>query len=241
MKNRLSSKSGLTIIEIVAAMVILVIMVAGFATVFSFAGTSVFFAGHDAVSSADGRTKAENVLATAVSAGSADTDAKIKWKGGAEKSDVSVAHVSIDVPTTRGPDGDYNLYRRPLTNIPKEDLKRRPDPKIHYILFDYNGGTRLARSNLGNLIEVAYAQNTMPHKHGYSYHEIRYTTEMPYFDGAGISYPIVRPGYSLAGWYVNETGEIINNDNSYLPIDRNMYLTAIWKCNTCNRTDCNGH
>ena len=244
MKNRFSSESGMTLIEIIAAMVILVIIVAGFATVFSFAGTSVFIAGHDAVSSADGRTAADSVLASDFSEGSEDADARIRWKEGAQTSDVSVAHVSIDVPTARGPDGDFNLYRRPPNEIPRENPAYRPFPYLHKVFYDYNGGSKLefvSPSNWDNLYE-SYYNDTVLHNNGlisFNFHNVNNLT-FNHNDGMP-RYPIVRPGFTMVGWLVNETGDIINRENREYDVHRSLFLIAIWECNTCKRTDCDGH
>ena len=64
MKLRFTSESGMTLIEVITALLFLVIIAIGFTTLFTFTGRTVNYAGRDASANADARSAA-NALLTA--------------------------------------------------------------------------------------------------------------------------------------------------------------------------------
>ena len=116
--KRLKSKSGLTLVELVASMAILIIIVVGFATLYTFAVTTVFFAGHDSESNAAARSEADAFFAIEPDALPVipDSTATIFLRGNrvdaSFRIEVGVVHENITVTTARGDDGEINAYRR---------------------------------------------------------------------------------------------------------------------------------
>jgi hypothetical protein len=119
--KHIKSKSGLTLVEIIIAMVMLIIMVVGFTTLYTFAVTTVFIAGHDSVSNADARAEADAFFAI-------DPDdlpdtgtysVIIEFRGNPADPHVvtrgNVIRETFEVETVRGADGEINVFRRPTS------------------------------------------------------------------------------------------------------------------------------
>ena len=213
MKLKLASDSGMTLIEIIAALVILIIMVAGFATLFSFAGTSVFISGHDSVANEGGRTGTENLLAGPVSEDGADVVVSIDWNDSLDKTSVDTKRESTDVPIVRGPDGSFDLYRRPDAEIEIEHPAQRPFPILHTVIYDLNGGyleTSDGQRTYYRFSEEVHAgQHLNPHEL-FMYHP----------DGLRFSH-----------WFITTTREEWNWQprGPYYDIFRSLHLVAVWK------------
>jgi len=205
MKRKLASNSGLTLIEIIAALVILVIMVAGFATVFSFAGTSVFISARDSVANADSRTETDTLLAGPIGAGT-DVQVDLNWNEGHAGQTVATTRESTDVPISRGPDGSFDLYRRPRTLIPPEITDPREIPYIHNITYDFNGGFN--NQGYTSVVTIVHAGSMINPYHNHLTHP----------DGLRFSH-----------WLITNTGEIYVFDyRNPFDIHESLYLLAIW-------------
>jgi len=121
----------MTIVEIIAAIVILIIMVVGFTTVYSFAVTTVYNSGHDAKAVADARAEADEWLAAAAMgapyAGGPrpvsghTSEATISYRAGdgvprvpetPADEVIDVVHETVDVTVRLGTDRVFNLYKR---------------------------------------------------------------------------------------------------------------------------------
>ena len=211
MKRKLTSDSGMTLIEIVAALVILIIMVAGFATLFSFAGTSVFISGHDSAANADSRTETEFLLSGPIGEGAQMTQIGIGWHEGYIEKKVAVAHESTDVPTVRGPDGSFDLYRREDGKVDSPRLDDRPYPSLHTVIYDFNGGYYIAQG------------------------EFFYSSTLALFTGSSLTHihqRLIHPaGLRFSHWVIQDSGE----EWVWQPVvellyrvDRSMYLVAVW-------------
>ena len=61
--NRLASNAGLTLIETIIAMVLLIILVTSFASVFAFTSVTTYNAGNDAKTNAEARSAIDKALA----------------------------------------------------------------------------------------------------------------------------------------------------------------------------------
>jgi len=211
MKRKLASDSGMTLVEIVAALVILVIMVAGFATLFSFAGTSVFISGHDSVANADSRAETELLLSGPIAEGAGTaTQIGIDWREGHAEKEVDVTHESMDVPIVRGPDGSFDLYRRPDAAIDMLNPDQRPFPHIHTIVYDFNGGYAIIEGRVFyRAVEVSHA--------GIQLNE----------HNRGVVHP---DGLVFSHWLILDTGETwVWNPREFYNVFRSMYLIIIWK------------
>jgi hypothetical protein len=92
------------------------IMVVGFSTLYTFAVTTVFLAGQDAQLNAQARSDADELLASPVDPSSPDTfdeTATIVWNSGAHTTSPDVFRESVGVDGARGdPRGSLNIFRR---------------------------------------------------------------------------------------------------------------------------------
>ena len=226
-------------------MVILIIMVAGFATLYAFAGTTVLIAGHDAASSAGSRSNADTLLAGEFGAAGAGKDVTISWNGDALASTVSVDHASVDVPMARGSGGDFDIYRRPAAVVPILEYEARVQPSIFGQLDHYGGATEWWPSqyvNNSDTYAVYFAQTQVASLSFFdaqrptrtmqvSPTQVRFEGKFYIFDRL----PPVRPGYEFVHYVFDDTGEKYDKALSF---NRHIAIRIIWRCLTCGRLDC---
>ena len=126
MKKILKSKSGFTLVEIVVALTVMFIMVTGFATLFSFAVTTVYIAGQDAKLNANARTETDNILNEPANPGGTKATANITWNwngspvppGTGDQVQVIHEHVNVDGMREGSVDngepgrGTFDVFRR---------------------------------------------------------------------------------------------------------------------------------
>ena len=119
---RVSSCSGMTLVEVILALSFLLIISVGFIKLFTFTGITVNQAEHDTNANASARSAVNNLLAAPVDPSTGEpVDISIVWgKGSANKEqDISVIREKIGVDSATGSDGEITLYRKPLPDTAK--------------------------------------------------------------------------------------------------------------------------
>jgi len=117
--KRLASNSGLTLIETVMAMVMMIILITGFASIFAFTSVTTYNAGTDAISNAEARSEtdfrlSENAVGT-TNATVIFTFNRDDPSGGRTTPEIPVImdKVSVDTDVPYSPKVNYRVFRKP--------------------------------------------------------------------------------------------------------------------------------
>ena len=137
MKRLLSSNSGMTLIEIVLAMMFLAIIAGGILLQLEFSGVAMNHAGINTGITAAARTTTNGLLATPVNPNGTSVDATINWKtgttnpAGSTETTVSVIHDQVEIiNSSNKKDGGFNLYRR---FVPDPPAIKIPSPLMVHV------------------------------------------------------------------------------------------------------------
>ena len=143
LKPRLKSSSGMTLIEVILALGVLLTISVGFAKLFAFAAITLNYAGYDTSANATGRSAVNTLLASPVDPLSGDSvDISIVWaKGSADvEQDFPVIRETVDVACTNGSDDEMNLYRKHKSAAEPEEPPVSDIVTTFIVYVSYGGG-----------------------------------------------------------------------------------------------------
>ena len=115
--KRLVENSGFTLIESVIVMILFIILVTGFASIYAFTSVTTYHAGHNSIANASARTDTDKLLADVVNPSPSPADrgtANIKFHG--TSTDVPIDNVIRETGESTadvtGRTVEFKIYRK---------------------------------------------------------------------------------------------------------------------------------
>jgi len=115
--KRLASKAAFTLVETIVTMVMFIILVAGFASVFAFTSVTTYHAGRNGITNAEARTETDKVLVGDILA-NADLDP-----------------VSVTITFNGAVDSDVRTYNNVTRGTVTESSGVSYSPDVRYIVY----------------------------------------------------------------------------------------------------------
>ena len=118
--KRLITKSGFTLVETIIAMVLMIILVTGFASIYAFTSVTTYHAGRTTKTTAGARTETDKMLSIPVDPGAASVPVGIVFNGsgGSLPDTIDTVRetyetpVDADITKTHVRDVEFRIYRK---------------------------------------------------------------------------------------------------------------------------------